>query len=38
MIIVMRPAASEAEIRTVIGRVERMGYKVHLSQGEARTV
>ena len=38
MIIVMRPAASETEIRTVIGRVERMGYKVHLSQGEARTV
>ena len=38
MIIVMRPAASEAEIRTVIGRVERMGYKVHLSQGESRTV
>ena len=38
MIIVMRPAASEAEIRTVVGRVERMGYKVHLSQGEARTV
>ena len=38
MIIVMKPAASEADIRTVVGRVERMGYKVHLSQGEARTV
>jgi 3-deoxy-7-phosphoheptulonate synthase len=38
MIIVMKPGASEADIRTVVTRVERMGYKVHLSQGEARTV
>ncbi len=38
MIIVMKPGASARDIATVVTRVENMGYKVHLSAGEARTI
>ena len=38
MIIVMRAGASASQISSVTHRVESMGYKVHLSQGEERTI
>jgi 3-deoxy-7-phosphoheptulonate synthase len=38
MIIVMKPGASAKEISTVVARVEAMGFKAHLSQGEERTI
>ncbi len=38
MIIVMKPGASTRDVATVVRRVENMGYKVHLSEGEARTI
>ena len=38
MIIVMKTNASTKEISTVVVRVEEMGLKVHLSQGEERTI
>lgn len=38
MIIVMKMDASQEEIDGVVGRITNMGYKVHLSQGEERTV
>ncbi len=38
MIIVMKPGASTRDIATVVTRIENLGYKVHLSAGEARTI
>lgn len=38
MIIVMQAGASAAQIGSVVKRVEGLGYKVHLSQGEERTI
>ena len=38
MIIVMKSHAAPKEIETVVRRVEELGYKVHLSRGEARTI
>jgi 3-deoxy-7-phosphoheptulonate synthase len=38
MIIVMRSHAEPTQIEAVVKRVEEMGYKVHLSRGEARTI
>ena len=38
MIIVMRSHAEPKQIEAVVKRVEEMGYKVHLSRGEARTI
>ncbi|MBW7885408.1 MAG: 3-deoxy-7-phosphoheptulonate synthase [Caldilineaceae bacterium] len=38
MIIVMKAHAEPQEIEAVVQRVEEMGYKVHLSRGEARTI
>lgn len=38
MIIVMQQHAQPTEIEAVVQRVEELGYKVHLSRGEARTI
>lgn len=38
MIIVMKQGAQPSEIEHVVERVEEMGYSVHLSRGEARTI
>jgi 3-deoxy-7-phosphoheptulonate synthase len=38
MIIVMRAGATAQEIAVVVDRVERMGFRAHLSQGEERTI
>jgi 3-deoxy-7-phosphoheptulonate synthase len=38
MIIVMQNNASPKQIEDVVKRVEDLGYKVHLSRGEARTI
>ena len=38
MIIVMKQAAQPSEIEAVVKRIEELGYKVHLSRGEARTI
>ena len=38
MIIVMQHTASARQIAGVVTRVESMGYRVHLSQGEERTI
>jgi len=38
MIIVMKSHAEPREIESVVKRVEELGYKVHLSRGEARTI
>ncbi len=38
MIVVMKQGAPAAEIDGVVRRVEELGYKVHLSRGEARTI
>ncbi len=38
MIIVMQRNAEPDQIEAVVKRVEEMGYKVHLSRGEARTI
>jgi 3-deoxy-7-phosphoheptulonate synthase len=38
MIIVMQNNASPKQIEDVVKRVEELGYKVHLSRGEARTI
>ena len=38
MIIVMKQGAEPTAIEAVVGRVEELGYKVHLSRGEARTI
>ncbi len=38
MIIVMKMGASQEEIGTVVQRVEGLGFRTHLSQGEERTI
>ena len=38
MIIVMKSHAEPKEIEGVVKRVEELGYKIHLSRGEARTI
>jgi 3-deoxy-7-phosphoheptulonate synthase len=38
MIIVMKIGAEPTQIEAVVNRVEELGYKVHLSRGEARTI
>ncbi|MCC7355746.1 MAG: 3-deoxy-7-phosphoheptulonate synthase [Anaerolineae bacterium] len=38
MIIVMKRAATTQEISSVVARVESLGFHVHLSQGEERTI
>jgi 3-deoxy-7-phosphoheptulonate synthase len=38
MIIVMKMGASQAEIQSVVSRVEGLGFRTHLSQGEERTI
>jgi 3-deoxy-7-phosphoheptulonate synthase len=38
MIIVMKQGAAQPEIEAVVKRVEELGYKVHLSRGESRTI
>jgi 3-deoxy-7-phosphoheptulonate synthase len=38
MIIVMKHGAGQNEIEAVVKRVEELGYKVHLSRGEAHTI
>ncbi|CAG0943901.1 3-deoxy-7-phosphoheptulonate synthase [Anaerolineae bacterium] len=38
MIIVMKSGASSRQISAAVSRVEAMGYRVHLSQGEERTI
>ena len=38
MIIVMRSSATQADIDHVIDRIKELGFGVHLSQGEERTV
>jgi len=38
MIVVMKQHAAPEEVEGVVKRVEELGYKVHLSRGEARTV
>jgi len=38
MIIVMQQSAQPKQVEDVVRRVESLGYKVHLSRGEARTI
>lgn len=38
MIIVMQQQAKPAQVEDVVRRIEGLGYKVHLSRGEARTI
>jgi len=38
MIIVLKPGASHAEIEDISRRIQAMGYRPHVSSGEARTV
>jgi 3-deoxy-7-phosphoheptulonate synthase len=38
MIIVMRPAATEADIAAVVARLHEIGCEAHVSQGQSRTV
>ncbi len=38
MIVVMNPGAKEEEVKKITDKLERMGYGVHLSTGENRTV
>jgi 3-deoxy-7-phosphoheptulonate synthase len=38
MIIIMNMDASQQEIQNVVGRVESLGFQIHLSQGEERTI
>ncbi len=38
MIIVMKQGAAPQDVETVVNRVEDLGYKVHLSRGEATTI
>ncbi|RIK54293.1 MAG: 3-deoxy-7-phosphoheptulonate synthase [Chloroflexi bacterium] len=38
MIIVMQQGALQSQVEDVVKRVESLGYKVHLSRGEARTI
>lgn len=38
MIIVMKQGATPTNVESVVNRVEELGYKVHLSRGEARVI
>jgi 3-deoxy-7-phosphoheptulonate synthase len=38
MIIVMKQHAAPENVEAVVNRIEELGYKVHLSRGEARTI
>ncbi|MDK2820239.1 MAG: 3-deoxy-7-phosphoheptulonate synthase [Clostridia bacterium] len=38
MIVVMRPGVTQEEIQSVISRLEREGFKTHLSEGVERTI
>ena len=38
MMIIMRADATQPQIQTVVEKVEEMGLRVHLSQGEERCV
>ena len=38
MIIVMKQSAQPRDVEAVVSRIEELGYKVHLSRGEARTI
>jgi 3-deoxy-7-phosphoheptulonate synthase len=38
MIIVMKNGASAKQVSGVVARVESLGYRVHLSAGEERTI
>ncbi len=38
MIIVMKQSAQPSDVEAVVNRIEDLGYKVHLSRGEARTI
>ena len=38
MIIVMKQSAQPSDVESVVSRIEELGYKVHLSRGEARTI
>ena len=38
MIIIMKMGAGEEEIREVVGQIEEMGFRAHLSRGEERTI
>ncbi len=38
MIIVLKPSASDQDIADVSRRIEAMGYRAHVSRGEARTI
>lgn len=38
MIIVMKQGADHNEVEAVVRRIEEMGYKIHLSRGESRTI
>ena len=38
MIIVMKNGATEKQVTSIVSRVESLGYRAHLSQGEERTV
>lgn len=38
MIIILKPGASTQEAADVVARVEEMGFRAHLSQGEERTI
>ena len=38
MIVIMKQGAAPEQVEAVVRRVEELGYKVHLSRGEARTI
>ena len=38
MIIVMKHGAEHESVEAVVNRVEELGYKIHLSRGESRTI
>ena len=38
MIIIMKMGAGEEEIQGVVGQIEEMGFRAHLSRGEERTI
>jgi len=38
MIIIMAHGATAAQIASILARVEQMGYQVHLSEGQERTI
>ncbi len=38
MIVIMKPSATMSQVSAVIGLIEEKGYRVHLSEGEERTI